>query len=995
MLRQTSMLFILVVQLCLIAISAHALEPSTDPVLRIETGGHLGPILSADSDSLGKIIATVSSDKTIRVWESGSGRLLQTLRVPIGDDNEGLLRAVAVSPDGSLVAAAGITGKSWNDTFSVYLFERQSGRMIRRMPGIQYQIRSLRFSPDGRQLAVASGNKAGELVFVDLANYQISERYALDVSAEDVDWALNGQIAVVTRGRQLILFRSPADKNQRTIKLLGDDDPLSVRFSPDGSKVAIGFDGGLQVQLLETANFLLHVREPKRKNKRNLKLSSVAWSKDGTVLYAAGQPGAENTKTVFLWDDGGFGSMSHFSIPARTQVVAIVPTDHNRLFFALNHFGVLETSNNGKTHFIHQMAKTEQQYNHDFFASSVDGGLIRFSFTPHAQDGAVFDINSRFFVKGSKVNTDELVHLPNRTTDQIDLQNWNGWGREDVVPKLNKRPLRFFLNSRHKSLSFGIAPNGSSFFVGTSGALIKFDQVGRVIWRQETSNGMLALALSRNSRYVIGGMSDGTIRWYLQSNGSEQLALFPHPDRKRWVAWTPEGYFDASPGAENLVGYHINQGKDREAKFIPMSYLYDVFYRPDIIQARFKGEDIKELVTLTAEEALKSPPPEISFTTVPSTTADTMAKLCYQVKSVGGGIGELRLFQNGKLIRSDGYYRESVRKEKADHQQLSSLNSRALYTDLRSLALRDKRPGNAAITTSKGELVDECVELETIAGENEISLAAFNAPNTVQSFLQTTSFLSTRTADEPHLYILAVGIDRYRDSGINLKYAAKDARDFISSLPEKARTLYKPQHIHLVTLSNEQAGKQNILKTINELSAKVKHGDGFVFFNASHGVLLQNQYYIVTADYNGNLDSTASLISSNEIVEISKKIKSLSQLFIFDTCHAGGVDNIVSGLYDARMSVLAKKMGLHIYASAGSVQTAMDGYKGNGLYTYTLLQGIDNGRDVDRGRDGSVTVKELGFYSQEKTTELSAKLGHPQTPLIINFGRDNPLFVVR
>jgi hypothetical protein len=47
---------------------------------------------------------------------------------------------------------------------------------------------------------------------------------------------------------------------------------------------------------------------------------------------------------------------------------------------------------------------------------------------------------------------------------------------------------------------------------------------------------------------------------------------------------------------------------------------------------------------------------------------------------------------------------------------------------------------------------------------------------------------------------------------------------------------------------------------------------------------------------------------------------------------AGGVDNIVSGLYDARMSVLAKKMGLHIYASAGSVQTALDGYQGNGLY---------------------------------------------------------------
>ena len=93
--------------------------------------------------------------------------------------------------------------------------------------------------------------------------------------------------------------------------------------------------------------------------------------------------------------------------------------------------------------------------------------------------------------------------------------------------------------------------------------------------------------------------------------------------------------------------------------------------------------------------------------------------------------------------------------------------------------------------------------------------------------------------------------------------------------------------------------------------------------------------------------------------------------------------------------MLAKKMGLHIYASAGSVQTAMDGYNGNGLYTYTLLQGIDNPREVDLEKSGNVTVINLGRYSQKMTTELSTKLGHPQTPFIINFGRDNPLFAVR
>ena len=137
------------------------------------------------------------------------------------------------------------------------------------------------------------------------------------------------------------------------------------------------------------------------------------------------------------------------------------------------------------------------------------------------------------------------------------------------------------------------------------------------------------------------------------------------------------------------------------------------------------------------------------------------------------------------------------------------------------------------------------------------------------------------------------------------------------------------------------------------------------------------------------------MISSNEIVEMSKKIKSLSQLLIFDTCHAGGVDTIISGLYDARMSVLAKKMGLHIYASAGDKQAAMDGYQGNGLFTHTLLDGLNNNRDADRNRDGKVSVVGLGGYAKERTANLSREVGHSQMPLIINFGKDYPIYQLR
>lgn len=85
-------------------------------------------------------------------------------------------------------------------------------------------------------------------------------------------------------------------------------------------------------------------------------------------------------------------------------------------------------------------------------------------------------------------------------------------------------------------------------------------------------------------------------------------------------------------------------------------------------------------------------------------------------------------------------------------------------------------------------------------------------------------------------------------------------------------------------------------------------------------------------------------------------------------------------------------MGLHIYASASDRQTAMDGYKGNGLFTHALLRGLNNNREADKNNDSKVSFVELGGYSKQTTATISKEIGHTQTPLIINFGRDNPLY---
>ena len=132
---------------------AHSGEPPSEPVLRIETGMHTASIWRIGVDAAERFLVTASYDKTARLWDLETGRLLRVLRPPIGAGNEGKLYAVAISPDGAIVAAGGWTGWGWDGTASVHLFDRQSGRLLRRLTGLANVINYLAFSREGDYLA--------------------------------------------------------------------------------------------------------------------------------------------------------------------------------------------------------------------------------------------------------------------------------------------------------------------------------------------------------------------------------------------------------------------------------------------------------------------------------------------------------------------------------------------------------------------------------------------------------------------------------------------------------------------------------------------------------------------------------------------------------------------------------------------------------------------------------------------------------------------------
>ncbi len=162
------------------------------------------------------------------------------------------------------------------------------------------------------------------------------------------------------------------------------------------------------------------------------------------------------------------------------------------------------------------------------------------------------------------------------------MTDWKG----SESPKLNGKPLPM---KNEPAISLAILPDRSAFLLGTVANLRLFDAAGKAIWR--TPLHTPAHVVNTNGKVAVAGLYDGTIRWYRLTDGREILALFPHPDRKRWVLWTPSGYYDASPGGEDFIGWHMNNGPDRAADFFPASRLRSTYYRPDVIDRVLKTLD--------------------------------------------------------------------------------------------------------------------------------------------------------------------------------------------------------------------------------------------------------------------------------------------------------------------------------------------------------------------------------------------------------------------
>ena len=910
--------------------SALAAEPTTEPMLRIDPGEHTAKISRIASD--GRYLVTASNDKTAKVWDLTDGHLLSTLRIPIGAGNEGKLYAVALSPDSQMVALGGWTEVGENSN-SIFLFDRSSGQILRRLSGLPNVILHLTFSSDGRTLAAALGGDGLQLFSVADGSL-IAEDMDYGAESYSVQFSNDGHLVTTSYDGYIRLYRYDGSNLSLLAKRTapGGTQPRDARFSPDGTRIAVGFADTQAINVLNAADLSLSYAPHTLGVDNNL--SSVAWSNGGLVAAGHAQKPFNGIYQLYIRNWSG---TAHQDYPVSTgAIMDMTPLANGRLLYATAEpsWGMLDAQ--GKRMLHHPSVLADYRDNIKGFKLSYDGSQVKFSHQYGGKSSAVFDIASHAFV------TERDLAAPVLSAPGITITGWD----DTKAPKLNDSPLQ--LKSGETSHSLALLADG--FVLGTEWQLRAFDRNGNQRWEQVAPDTVWAVNVSRDGRWIVAAYADGTIRWHRASDGVEQLAFFPHADKKRWVMWTPSGYYDASPGAEELIGWHVNRGKDQAADFFPASRFRERFYRPDVLT--------KILTTQNEAEALAQANAESGRRTQSVSIAQVLPPVVDILSPVEGTAVSTNNITLRYTARSD-----------------APVTGIRVRVNGQSVTLPDTR--NLAVTKA---VVQE-VTIPIPEQNSVIQLFAENKNGVSVPATFRVTWAGKKAAPvaeedarfKPKLYVLAVGVAKYKNPDYNLGLSAKDATDFANALRKQKGKLYGDVVVKLLT--DDKASKDDVLEGLEWLKAQVTSKDVGVMFIAGHGMNDNaGKYYFMP--YNANPEQL--MRTGVPQTDIRDTLNSLAgkAVFFVDTCHAGnalgtGRSRTIGGTTDAFVNELASaENGVIVFSSSTGRQLSQEDSKwGNGAFTKAVVEGLNGSADFQKS--GKITLKGLDYYVTDRVKELT------------------------
>jgi WD40 repeat protein len=489
--------------------------------------GHTGGVNAVAVSPDGRTIVSGSDDRTVKVWEAESGRLLRSL-----EGHTGSVLAVAVSPDGRTIV-------SGSDDRTVKVWEAESGRLLRSLEGHTDWVRAVAVSPDGRTIVSGSDDRTVKVWEAESGRLLRS----LEGHTERVN-----AVAVSPDGRTIVsgswdntvkVWEAASGRLLRSLE--GHTAWVTaVALSPDGRTIVSGsWDNTVKVWEAESGRLL-----------RSLEghtdwVRAVAVSPDGRTIVSG-----SDDRTVKVWEaESGRLLRSLEGHTDWVQAVALSPDGRTIVSGAWDstvkvwdaHDGRLLRSLAGHTLGVTAVAlsadgRTIVSGSEDRTVKVWDAasGRLRRSLEGHtgAVTAVALSADGRTIVSGSSDRT---------------LKVWDAH---------DGRLLRSLEGHTDRVRDVALSADGRTIVSGSLDRTVKvWDAHDGRLLRSLAGHTyeVTAVAVSPDGRTIVSGSSDRTLKVWDAHDGRLRRSLEGHTDWVRAVAVSPDGRTIVSGARDSTV----------------------------------------------------------------------------------------------------------------------------------------------------------------------------------------------------------------------------------------------------------------------------------------------------------------------------------------------------------------------------------------------------------------------------------------------------------
>jgi len=495
-----------------------------------------------------------------------------------------------------------------------------------------------------------------------------------------------------------------------------------------------------------------------------------------------------------------------------------------------------------------------------------------------------------------------------------------------------------------------------------------------------------SVSFSPDGKRIMSAATDGTIKLWDAATGA-LICTTVCDDAGDFATWTPDGYFVATERAQREFVYAV-QG----TTILPIERLAERYYQPAVIRARVLGEPDPSLGAVADIRKGVTPAPLVRFASPRAGEAVAVKAEAYrvvvEVTDQGGGVDEVRLYQNGKLVSEENRgFAADLSRSKAGAAGASPVTV------------------SATASPSAREVLTRTFDVRLAPGVNALRAVALNRERT-ESSPALAEVVLEGAQPTAALYVLAVGVNRYKNERLSLSFSRPDAEAVVAALEKGGAAIFS--RIEKRTLFDEAATRAGIEAAVGEIAAVARPGDAFAFYFAGHGVMSEGgegrapEFYLVPHDvrrlYGDDEGLAAKGVPASLLRDLSRRVPAQKQLLVLDACQSGGALQTFAmrgAAEEKAMYQLARSSGVVLLAATGTEQAAAEvGKLGHGIFTYALLQGLAGAADGGAAPDGKVTVKELESYLNDRVPELTREhRGAAQDPLSFALGQDFPIAV--